>query len=77
MILSAPRWVTTMPRPEGRHPVPVVTPKQPDRVDELYYSAGPAGVPYLELPDKDATYVYIDPYVAQIETTGHPGDDIV
>jgi hypothetical protein len=34
-------------------------------------------VPYLELPGKDATYVYIDPYAARIKATGHPGDDIV
>jgi hypothetical protein len=56
MILSAPRWVTTMPRPEGRHPVPGCHPQTTRPGQELYYSAGPAGVPYLELPDKDATY---------------------
>lgn len=55
----------------------VVTPKEPDRVSEFYYSVGPAGVPYFELPDSAVTYVYVDPYTAKVMATGHSGDDIV
>jgi uncharacterized iron-regulated membrane protein len=63
--------------PKGATLFRVVTPKEPDRVSEFYYTVGPAGVPYFELPDKDVTYVYVDPYMAGVKATGHPGDDIV
>jgi uncharacterized iron-regulated membrane protein len=63
--------------PPGAALFRVVTPKEPDRVSQFYYSVGLAGVPYFEVPDKDVTYVYVDPYRAAVTATGHPGDDIV
>ncbi len=63
--------------PQGATMFRVVTPKEPDRVSEFYYSAGPAGVPYFELPDSAVTYVYVDPYTAGVKATGPAGHDIV
>lgn len=63
--------------PKGATLFRVVTPKEPDRVSEFYYSTGPAGVPYYQLDDKDVTYVYVDPYAAGVTATGQPGDDLV
>jgi uncharacterized iron-regulated membrane protein len=63
--------------PKGATLFRVVTPKEPDRVSEFYYSTGPPGVPYFELDDKDVTYVYVDPYAPGVKATGQPGDDIV
>lgn len=77
LSLQAQQAAADRVAPQGATLFRVVTPKAPDRVSEFYYSAGPAGVPYFELPDKDVTYVYVDPYLAQVKATGHPGDDIV
>ncbi len=63
--------------PKGATLFRVVTPKEPDRVSEFYYSTGPAGVPYSQLDDKDVNYVFVDPYAAGVTATGQPGDDIV
>lgn len=34
-------------------------------------------MPYFEHLPKDVTYVYVDPYLAEVKATGHPGDDVV
>ena len=75
--LSAQQVVADQVAPQGATLFRIVTPKAPDRVSEFYYSAGPPGVPYFELPDRDVTYVYVDPYRGTVTATGHPGDDIV
>jgi uncharacterized iron-regulated membrane protein len=75
--LSAQQVVADQVAPQGATLFRIVTPKAPDRVSEFYYSAGPPGVPYFELPDGDVTYVYVDPYRSTVTATGHPGDDIV
>ena len=63
--------------PPGSALFRVVTPKQPDRVSEFYYSTGPAGVPYYQLADSQVQYVYVNPYAGTVTATGHPGDDLV
>jgi uncharacterized iron-regulated membrane protein len=63
--------------PEGAALFRVVTPKEPDRVSEFYYTVGSPAVPYYEHLPKDVTYVYVDPYLAKATATGHPGDDVV
>ncbi len=75
--LQAQQAVADRVAPVGATLFRVVTPKEPDRVSEFYYSTGPAGVPYFQLDDKDVTYVYVDPYAAGVTATGKPGDDIV
>jgi len=77
LSLSAQQVVADQAAPKGATLFRVVTPKEPDRVSEFYYSVGPPGVPYFQLADKDVTYVYVDPYQATVTATGHPGDDIV
>jgi uncharacterized iron-regulated membrane protein len=77
LSLQAQQAVAKRVAPGGAALFRVVTPEEPDRVSEFYYSSGPAGVPYFQLPDKDVVYVYVDPYTAGVKATGHPGDDIV
>ncbi|MGH3719964.1 MAG: PepSY-associated TM helix domain-containing protein [Pseudonocardiaceae bacterium] len=63
--------------PPGATLFRVVTPKEPDRVTEFFYSTGPAGVPYYKLADSQVTYVNVNPYAGTVTATGHPGDDLV
>ncbi|HZS20357.1 MAG TPA: PepSY domain-containing protein [Pseudonocardiaceae bacterium] len=77
LSLQAQQVAADRAAPKGATLFRVVTPKGPDRVSEFYYSVGPPGVPYFQLPDSDVTYVYVNPYRATVTATGRPGDDIV
>ncbi len=77
LSLQAQQAAADRVAPEGAALFRVVTPKEPDRVSEFHYTAGPAGVPYFEHLPKDVTSVYVDPYAAEVKATGHPGDGIV
>ncbi|MGH3513806.1 MAG: PepSY domain-containing protein [Pseudonocardiaceae bacterium] len=77
MGLAAQQAEAAVAAPPGSTLFRVVTPKQPDRVSEFYYSTGPAGVPYYKRTDSQVHYVYVNPYAGNVTATGHPGDDLV